>query len=191
MMLIHCEITLLNIFINSKWYTLVMEIKTRLGTRSAGFVEAIYKDIDSYDEVGHIDFESIGAVCLCGGKLVVVYDKGRERWTPIGGKIEAGESLAQAVEREIKEESNMKVIRQIPLGYQTIFLPDRIVNQTRTLCIVEPHGPFIADPDGDISEIKLIDPKDYKEYFDYGEIQDHIMKRLNEILSKNKIEAIV
>lgn len=160
-----------------------MEIKTRFKTRSAGYVEAIYRDIISYDEVRAVDFESIGAVCLCGGKLVVVYDRSRQRWTPIGGKIEKGESLAQATEREVKEESNMRVIKQIPLGYQTIFLPNGVVNQTRTLCIVEPYGPFVADPDGDISEITLIDPKEYKKYFDYGEIQDYIMKRIEEFIA--------
>ena len=146
-----------------------------------------YRDIESYDEVKHLPFESIGAVCICNGKMVLVYDKSRERWTPIGGRIEAGESLAEATEREVKEESNMRVLRQIPLGYQNILMPGRTVNQSRTLCIVEPYGPFIADPDGDITEIKLINPKDYKEYFDWGEVQDHIMKRISDILENKTI----
>lgn len=43
--------------------------------------------------------------------------------------------------------------------YQAITERDgSIVNQTRSLCLVEPYGPFLSDPDGDISEIKLVDP---------------------------------
>ena len=36
---------------------------------------------------------------------------------------------------------------------------------------------IIYDPDGDITELKLIDPADYKKYFDWGKIGDHIMQR--------------
>lgn len=155
-----------------------MEIKVKIKTRSDGIVDVTYKDIETYDDVRDIKFDHIGAVCICNGKLVLVYDKSRDKWSPIGGKIEAGESLTVATEREVKEESNMKVLKQIPIGYQNIVLPDRTINQSRTLCIVEPYGPFVADPDGDITEIKLVDPKDYKQYFDWGEVQDHIMKRI-------------
>ncbi|HEY0908000.1 MAG TPA: NUDIX hydrolase [Candidatus Paceibacterota bacterium] len=162
-----------------------MEIKLRVKTRTMGEVDVHYHDIESYDDVKDLSFESIGAVCITtGGELVLVYDKSRERWTPIGGKLEAGESLAAATEREVKEESNMKVLKQIPIGYQTVFEPHRTIHQSRTLCIVEPYGPFVADPDGDITEIKLVDRKDYKKHFDYGEVQDHIMRRIEEVLSR-------
>jgi ADP-ribose pyrophosphatase YjhB (NUDIX family) len=158
-----------------------MEIKTKIKTRSSGVVDVVYRDIDSYDEVRDIDFESIGALVFCDGKLVLVHDKDRG-FTPVGGKIEKRESLERATEREVKEESNMKVLKQIPIGYQTIFRDGIEINQTRVLCIVEPYGPFVEDPDGDILEIKTINPKDYKKYFDYGEIQDHIMNRIFSIL---------
>ena len=50
-------------------------------------------------------------------------------------------------------------------------------------CIVEPYGDFQSDPDGDILEIKLIDPSDYKEYIKWGETGDHLMKRALELKS--------
>ena len=34
---------------------------------------------------------------------------------------------------------------------------------------------------GDVTEIKLIDPKDIKQYFDWGEIGDHILTRALEL----------
>ena len=63
---------------------------------------------------------------------------------------------------------------------------DRIVRQIRSFCIVEPHGDFTNDPDGDITEIKLIDPQDYKQYFDWEDVGDHIMNRALEL--KNKLK---
>ncbi|HEV7702204.1 MAG TPA: hypothetical protein VGO63_02045 [Candidatus Paceibacterota bacterium] len=33
------------------------------------------------------------------------------------------------------------------------------------------------DPDGGITEIKLIDPKDYKKYFDWGSVGDRLMEQ--------------
>jgi ADP-ribose pyrophosphatase YjhB (NUDIX family) len=159
-----------------------MEIKTKIKTRSSGVVDVVYRDIDSYDEVRDIDFESIGALVFCDGKLVLVHDKDRG-FTPVGGKIEKRESLERATEREVKEESNMRVLKQIPIGYQTVYRDGVEINQTRVLCVAEPYGPFVSDPDGDILGIKIVEPRDYKKYFDYGEIQDHIMNRIFSILT--------
>jgi len=159
-----------------------MKLKTIITTRSSGRIEVEYTDLESYDEVKELSFHSISALCVCEGKMVIVHDTSRGQWTPIGGKIEPGESIDAATLREIKEESNMRVIRHIPLGYQTVHEPHQTIHQTRSLCIVEPYGPFVGDPDNDISEIKLVDLKDYKQYFDWGEIQDHIMKRIEGII---------
>jgi hypothetical protein len=52
------------------------------------------------------------------------------------------------------------------------------------VCIVEPYGDFESDPDSDISKIKLIDPKDYKEYIKWGEIGDHLITRALKIKEK-------
>ncbi|MDR3558499.1 MAG: hypothetical protein P4L61_03135 [Candidatus Pacebacteria bacterium] len=35
----------------------------------------------------------------------------------------------------------------------------------------------MSDPDHEITEIQLINPKDYKNYFDWGEIGDRIMSQ--------------
>ena len=58
------------------------------------------------------------------------------------------------------------------------------MRQTRSFCIVEPYGDFVSDPDGDITEIKLIDQRDYKQYFDWGKVGDRIMERAIEILGE-------
>ena len=63
------------------------------------------------------------------------------------------------------------------IGYQDIYEPESVIRQTRSFCLVEPMGDFKADPDGDVTEIKLIDPKDYKKYFDWSEIGERIIKQ--------------
>ncbi len=91
--------------------------------------------------------------------------------------MEEGETIGAAVIREVQEETNMKVLKQQLVGYQDIFEPGRVVTQTRSVCLVEPYGEFVSDPAGDITAIKLIDPKDYKQYFDWGVIGNHVMER--------------
>ena len=77
----------------------------------------------------------------------------------------------------------MKVLKQRFIGSQDIIEPDgKVISQTRSVCFVEPYGDFVRDPDGgEITEIKLIDPKDYKQYFDWKEIGDHVMDRALQI----------
>lgn len=128
--------------------------------------------------------DGIHSFCFCGDKMVVVLNK-KGMWTPPGGYIEPEETYEDASIREIKEETNMKVLYQKCLGYQDVTGEDtKRVRQVRMFCIVEPYGDFISDPDGDVTEIKLIDPRDYKQYFDWSKIGDRIMEIALEILKK-------
>ena len=141
-----------------------------------------YRDIDDESDLKGQKINSVHAYCFYGDKLVMVYSDKKGYWTPPGGGVEVGESVEGAVVREVKEETNMKVLKQRFIGFQEISEPARIVNQIRSVCIVEPYGPFVEDPDDkEITKIELIDPKDYKKYFDWGEIGDHLMKRALEV----------
>ena len=82
----------------------------------------------------------------------------------------------------------MKVLHQELIGFQDIYEPEEVVRQTRSFCIVEPYGDFVADGDseGDITSIKLINPKDYKKYFDWGEVGERIISRALEIKASRK-----
>ena len=116
----------------------------------------------------------------------------KDGWILPGGGIEPGETPAEAIVREVKEESNMKVLYEECIGYQDAWdatNPEgQVGRDARYFCIVEPYGDFISDPDGDITEIKLIDPKDYKQYFDWGEVGERMMKRALEIKSKKPLK---
>jgi len=69
------------------------------------------------------------------------------------------------------------------IGYQEVWRLDGSSNcQLRYVCNVEPIGKFESDPaEGGITEIKLIDPKDYKKYFDWGKGGERIMERAEEL----------
>lgn len=157
-----------------------MEIKATFKSRLSGVLPIVYRDIESEADLDGKKILHAHAYCFCNDKLVVV-NNGVHGWQPPGGGIEPNESIQDAVAREVKEETNMRVLKQRIIGYQDISEPHRITSQTRSVCLVEPYGDFVSDPDGDVMEIKLIDPKDYKQYFDWGEIGDRIMERALQI----------
>ena len=162
-----------------------MEIKSTLINGSGQKLDVIYyENKDPSQDLEDKMFTGVHGFCFCGGKLVVVYADNKKYWTLPGGAIEHGETYEEAVIREVQEESNMKVLHQELIGFQDIYEPDRTVRQTRSFCIVEPYGDFVSDPDGDITEIKLIDPKDFKQYIDWKKIGDRLIERAIEMFKE-------
>lgn len=158
-----------------------MKIKSQFDHRGKTYKVA-YEDGAPFETDPSI-LDGVHSYCFYGDKLVIVGHGADNNWTPPGGAIEKGETFEEASIREVREESNMKVLHQECIGYQDIEMPgeNRIVRQFRMFCIVEPYGDFESDPDGDILEIKLIDPEDYREYIKWGEVGDHLMKRALEM----------
>ncbi len=163
-----------------------MEIKTTGINRAGEPVNFHYYDIESEADIKDKKISAVHALCFCGDKLVIVYSERKGIWTPPGGGVEDDETAEEAIIREIKEESNMKVLYHQFIGYQDITGPKEFTTQTRSFCIVEPYGDFVADPDdGEITEIKLIDPKDHQKYFNWGKIGDRIIERALELKAKS------
>ena len=154
-----------------------IESSSDFGRKKGELFKIQYRDIDSVTELEGRNVTVVHAYCFIKDKFVVVYAAENKSWTPAGGGVEAGETPEEAVIREVHEETNMKVLKQAFIGYQDVFGSHGIQTHARSVCIVEPYGEFVSDPDGDITEIKLIDPSEYKEYFDWGVIGDHIMER--------------
>jgi 8-oxo-dGTP diphosphatase len=166
-----------------------MNITSSLTSSSGESLRVEYSDINSELDYGEKKIAAVHAYCFYKDQLVIVYAKNKGYWTPPGGGVEEGESAREAVSREVKEETNMRVLKQRFIGYQDIHENQGITSQTRSVCLVEPYGDFISDPDEDITEIKLIDPKDYKQYFDWGDIGDHLMMRALEIKTQMDLET--
>lgn len=138
-----------------------------------------YHDADSFEELDYDKCRQVYGVCFYGEKIVIGFGGQKQTWGLIGGTIEKGETFEETLTREIEEESNMKVISYLPVGYQkAIDTRDYgYVYQLRYACSVVPYGPFVSDPAGGITKIKLIDPKEYKKYFDWGEIGESIINK--------------
>ncbi len=157
-----------------------------------------YSDADTFDHLDHERCKQCYGVCFTNdgvetenselvqssNKLVIGFGGKKKGWGLIGGSIEPGETFEQTLRREIIEESNMKILSFLPIGYQkvTVESTGKFFFQLRYACRVQSLGEFTVDG-GDgmsekgITEIKLIDPLTHKEYFDWGAIGDRIIQR--------------
>ncbi|MBP6926365.1 MAG: NUDIX domain-containing protein [Candidatus Pacebacteria bacterium] len=145
-----------------------------------------YEDVDSFDFLKDEKCTQCYAVCFFEGKMVIVHNQEKDHWGLVGGTIEKGESFEETLRREIQEESNMEMLSCLPVGYQkaTDMRDGSYIIQLRYVCTAKPYGPFVSDPAGTIDKIALIDPKDHKKYFDWGEIGERIIERAGELLPK-------
>lgn len=152
-------------------------------------IKVKYYDLDSFDSLDYSKCQQVYGVCFYNDQIVIVHGEGMNHgWGLVGGHIENNETFDQTLAREVQEETNMRVLKSYPIGVQEVTAPDnKSLYQLRYLAIVEPIGEFVSDPAGSVTEIKLINPKDYKKYFDWGEIGDIIIQRAIEI--KNQLTA--
>lgn len=162
-----------------------MEIRSLITDRSGQTFDVVYRESDPLEDLEGKVLQGVHAYCFYKDQLVVVYEELKNRWILPGGGIEEGESYEETTVREVLEETNMKVLRQRFIGYQDVYEPEQVIRQTRSVCVVKPYGEFVSDPDGDITEIKLIDPQEYKQFFDWGTIGDRIMNRALEIRDRS------
>ncbi len=158
-----------------------MKIQSQIKSTDGSVVQVIYNDADSFESLDKSKATQVYGVCFSGGKMLVVLNGKRKSWCLVGGTIEPGESFEECLKREVEEESNMKVLSCAPIGYQAVIMGESTIYQLRFACTIEPIGPFAADPAGSITEIKLIDPLLYKEFFDWGEIGERIIARALEL----------
>ena len=145
-----------------------------------------YTDVDAFNDLPRKKCRQVYGVCFYNNKMVIGFNGKKRTWGLVGGTIEPGETFEQTLTREIQEESNMKVLKSAPIGYQEVtdLENNKTIYQLRYCCIVKPYGPFISDPDDSITKIKLISPLYYKKYFDWGKIGERIIKRAIKLKEK-------
>lgn len=146
-----------------------------------------YEDADSFDNLEYDKCRQVYGVCFCGEKLVIQLNGKSGDWGLVGGTIEKGETFEQTLKREVIEESNMEVLSFASIGYQKAIdtRDNSYTYQLRYVCEVKPLSPFVSDPAGSVIEIKLINPLDYKKYFDWGKRMERIMERALELKRGN------
>lgn len=163
-----------------------MQFTDHFVSRSGIPWDVVYTEIDNVEipaEIRSLPFMSVGIVCLFEddgeNKIVLVLDGQKNKYEMPGGMIEPSETLEEAAMREVKEESNMEIVKLVPLGFEKLTnkLNGEIIYQFRFGAKVKPYGPFVADPAGDVTAIKLIDPANYKQYFDWGARSDAMISK--------------
>ncbi len=160
-----------------------MKLETSWISKKTGKkVIALYEEVDDFSHLPQEKIKSICSYLYFNGKFVIVKNEGS--WQPVAGHVEPGESIVEALIREVKEESNMKVLEYFPLGYLYSYGEDYY--QARYLAIVEPYGDFVSDPDGDVTEIKFIDPNDTEKYIDWKDTANLMTKKSLSIIEKLK-----
>ena len=159
-----------------------MQIKDQFTNPNGSIAYITYEDTDSFEHLLNEKVTQVYAICFVADKLLVVHNE--NSWGPTGGGLEIGESYEDCLKREVQEESNMKVLNSLPIGYQEVICNGEKTYQIRYVCDVEPFGDFVSDPDGDVTEIKLIEPSEYKQYFNWGDVGDRLVTRAMEIRQK-------
>jgi 8-oxo-dGTP pyrophosphatase MutT (NUDIX family) len=148
---------------------------------------AEYEDTNRFDKLPYSKCAHVKNFVFYKDKLVIVYDHTTKTWQYPGGAIDVPETFEECSRREVKEETNMRILEYKPIGYQKAYQknkPKKYEYQLRVYCKVKPYGKFVEDPDGEITEIKYINPKDFKKYFDWGKVGDRIIERALEIHNK-------
>lgn len=148
-----------------------------------------YHEVDDFDMLEGLEVRQCYSTAFCGDKMVLVHNGKKDHWGLVGGTVEPGEILEETLVREIQEESNMKVLEMRPIGYQKVINlkgGEEDYYQTRWFAVVEPYGPFESDPDGTIDKIALVDPQEYKDFFDWGETGDAIVGKGVRLLGESR-----
>jgi ADP-ribose pyrophosphatase YjhB (NUDIX family) len=96
----------------------------------------------------------VGAVVHdTAGRILLIrrgHEPGRGLWSLPGGRVEAGESLAQAVEREVREETGLDVTAAAPVGSVHLPGPGVTFDVVDLACtLIDPDQEPVAGDDAD------------------------------------------
>ena len=166
-----------------------MEIQSTVIGKKGQPLPVFYRDVDSEKDIEGIKIDSVRAYCFYQGQLVVVREPAGH-WGLPGGSTEEGESVTEAIRREVMEETNMKILKMRFVSIQKVVFPEGpAYHVVRAACIVEPEGDFKADPAGEVTETKLIEPAGIIDLADshWGKMADRMLERA--LGSKKQMES--
>lgn len=145
-----------------------------------------YWNTDSFDDLPLGKCTQSYGVCYFQD-MVVICKNFAGGFTLPGGTIEPGEGAIEALIREVKEESNMRVLSQSPLGYQKVWKDSEdAFFQLRFYSEVEPYGSFIEDPAGQIVEVMLVSEVEAVKLLNWGEVGQMLLARAAKLHAERK-----
>ncbi len=143
-------------------------------------------DVANSDELPDIKWEQVYVIGNVNGKVPVVHYADSEVRNLPGGKFdEPGDNIERVLQREMKEELNMRALSWRPLGYQ--FLTNEKygnVYQLRVYAELEPIGPFISDPGGKVIGHSLVALEELNSYIQYGKVGERMIEAVKNNFSE-------
>lgn len=132
-------------------------------------------------DIPKLSWQQVYVIGDLNGKIpVVYYDTGDKDNLP-GGKTEAGETVEQTLQREVKEEINCRAKSWYPIGYQENIEPDgKKVYQLRVRAKLEKLGNFTEDMGGSVIGYRLIELGDLNSCIQYGELGDRMVSMIRQ-----------
>src|SRR6218665_615245 len=116
------------------------------------FINVDWYDVGTIGELPDVQWQQVYVVGNVDGKVPVVHYADSEIRNLPGGKFdEPGDTIDRVLDREMKEELNMRVLSWRPIGYQ--FLSNQKFGnkyQLRVYAKLEPIGDFESDPGGGV-----------------------------------------
>ena len=120
-------------------------------------------DIRAYPERPYL---AVSAAIIRDGKVLIVRrarPPAQDLFTLPGGAVETGERLAEAVVREVREETQLEIEPVALAGFREVIAPDnsgRIERHFLVLCFAARYVAGEPVPNEELAEIRWMDPKE-------------------------------
>lgn len=147
--------------------------------------DVCHVEVDNFDDIPDHKIIKAHAVCFWIGRMLLVNHSQWNVWGIPGGTRESGESVIQALEREVVEEANCRVMESHPVSYQKIVDANGEDHyRVNFVCMVEPIGEFENDPAENINKIIWIKPNEYEKYIEKKEFKKIIIANAIDFIKK-------